>query len=303
MLRIGTRDSELAIIQANEVAASLTSLGIPSELVYVKTSGDLNPEKPIHQFGSVGIFTKELDSALLENRIDVAVHSCKDLPSELDTDFTIAACLPREDAADVLICRTDAEIIFQEDYLAVIATGSVRRKAAWKSRYPNHTTVEVRGNIKTRIQKLNNNNWDGLIMASAALKRLKINLPEIVVLDWLVPSPAQGIIAVVCKKSDRDIIQQLKRINHRDSFIAATVERNFLHLMEGGCVAPIGALAEIKNDTLFLKCSVMSVNGKEKVEFELQSSASDYATLGAKAFLYAQSKGAVEIINAIKNKS
>jgi len=302
MLRIGTRDSELAIIQANEVAENLAALGIQSELVFVKTSGDLNPEKPIHQFGSVGIFTKELDNALLDNTIDVAVHSCKDLPSALDDDFTIAACLPREDAADVLICRTDAEIIFQEDYAAVIATGSSRRNAAWKSRYPNHTTVEVRGNIKTRIQKLNNSSWDGLIMANAALKRLKIDLPQVVVLDWLVPSPAQGIIAVVCKKTDWDIIQQLKKMNHTNSFIAATVERDFLHLMEGGCVAPIGAFAEIKNDTVFLKCSVMSESGKEKVEFELQSSASDYATLGLKAFQYAQSKGAVEIINAIKNK-
>ena len=302
-LRIGTRDSELAVFQANEVKTALQTIGIASELVFVKTSGDLNPEKPINQFGTTGIFTKELDNALLNNEIDVAVHSCKDLPSTLENDFAIAACLPREDASDVLICKADAVFLNDENFAARIATGSIRRKAAWLSKYPKHETVDVRGNIKTRIQKLSDNNWHGLIMANAALKRLNINLPNTVVLDWLVPSPAQGIIAVVCKKNDNDIINTLQKINHQHSLIAATVERDFLQLIEGGCTVPVGAFAEIKDDKVFLKCSVMNENGTENLAFSMHSFISEYITLGKRAYQYTVENGADKILKNIKSKT
>ncbi len=300
MLRIGTRNSTLALWQAETVQQILIQYGAQSELVHIQSAGDVTQDIPLHQMGGIGIFTKALDDALLNNEIDCAVHSCKDLPSTLHESLCIAAHLKREDPRDILVCKTEPDIFLKENYDAVIATGSVRRKAQWLSKFPSHRIEDLRGNVQTRLKKLHDNTWDAAIFAYAGLKRLNIQPEKYYFPEWLLPAPAQGVVAVVCKKDDADTRKIFASVNHLDTALTTTVERDFLRLMEGGCIAPIGALATIHDNNITLGCSVLNENGSEKVAFEMQSSVKDYANLGGRAYETAAALGAVEIIKTLK---
>lgn len=267
IIRIGTRSSELAMWQANTVAHQLESLGHKTEIVKIDSLGDVVLDKPLYELGITGVFTKNLDIALLNNKIDIAVHSFKDVPTKLPEGIVQAAVLKRGDFSDLLVIKDDVNFFANDS--AIIATGSLRRKAQWLYRYPNHTITGLRGNVQTRLKKLEDNDWDGAIFATAGLKRLKLT-PEKqkgLKLDWMVPAPAQGAVMVATLGKDEELIEILKEINHEETALCVGVEREFLRLLEGGCTAPIGAMAMIINDEFKFKGVLFSPDGKQKMEY------------------------------------
>ena len=265
-LRIGTRDSKLAVWQAETVQQHLRNIGISSELVMVKSPADIDLKTPLHQFGGVGIFTKVLDDALLNNEIDIAVHSLKDYPTQSPQGITIAAVLERGPYQDILVHKGDTS--FLETSEATIATGSIRRVAQWKSKYPKHNTTNLRGNVQTRLQKLADNNWKGAIFAKAGLERINILPENHIVLDWMIPAPAQGVVGIGCREDEKEIYDTLREISHKTTELRANVERQFLRAVEGGCSAPVGAFCEVEGDTIKLTAGVFELDGSNKVVVE-----------------------------------
>lgn len=264
-IRIGTRDSQLALWQAKTVQAQLENLGHKTILVPVKSTGDLVLNKPIYELGITGVFTKTLDIALLNEEIDIAVHSLKDVPTILPKGIIQAAVLKRGNVRDTLVFKNNEEFLAQKE--AVVATGSLRRKAQWLNRYPTHTIVGIRGNVNTRLQKLENNkNWNGAIFAAAGLGRLSLTPKNAVNLDWMVPAPAQGAIMIACLESNKKILEACSAINHEETEICTNIEREFLNRLEGGCSAPIGALAFIKNEDVHFHGIILSEDGTKKIE-------------------------------------
>jgi hydroxymethylbilane synthase len=263
LLRIGTRDSALALWQAKTLQESLLDIGILSELVPIKSEGDLNLTQPLYSMGVTGIFTKTLDTALLNNQIDLAIHSMKDVPTQLPKGIVQAAVLSRGHVHDVIVWKNkDAK----EKVKRAIATGSLRRKAQWLSKFPEDQIVPLRGNIQTRLSKLKSENWEGAIFAAAALSRLEIT-DEIVepLLDFL-PAPAQGALLVVCRIEDVETAQQITLLNNSESEKCTQIERDFLHRLEGGCTAPIGALAQCKGNKIHFSGGLYSLQGSPPQE-------------------------------------
>ncbi len=262
MIRIGTRDSKLALWQANAVSDILMQRGTVSELVPMKSTGDLDQTSSVRDIGVVGVFTKVLDSALLNGNIDIAVHSLKDYPTVPDEGIALAAVLRRHDPSDVLVYKCDLTELDRKEF--VIATGSIRRIAFWKNRYPHHQMVDLRGNVPTRLQKLHQNDWAGAIFAKAGLDRLQLLPENYTKLDWMTPAPAQGIIGIVCRSDDHATLSEISSITDNATWIQAQLERSFLNHLEGGCSAPIGALANWTNtDELLFTGSLLSPDGSQ----------------------------------------
>lgn len=262
MIRIGTRDSKLALWQANAVSDMLMRRGIVSELVPMKSSGDLDQTSPVSDIGVVGVFTKVLDSALLIGDIDIAVHSLKDYPTMPDAGIALAAVLRRHDPSDVLVYKCDPNELNSKEL--VIATGSVRRNAFWKNKFPHHQVVNLRGNVPTRLQKLEHSDWAGAIFAKAGLDRLQLLPENYLKLDWMTPAPAQGIIGIVCRSDDNTTQSALSSISDDATWTQAQLERSFLHHLEGGCSAPIGALATwVGSDEIRFTGSLLSPDGSQ----------------------------------------
>ena len=260
-IRIGTRDSELALWQAKTVQNQLKTLGYPTEIVSTKSQGDIELSKPLYEMGVTGIFTKALDIALLNGEIDIAVHSMKDVPTALPEGIVVGAVLKRGNPHDVLVYKGD--LSFLEAEIATIATSSLRRKAQWLHRYPHHKIENLRGNVNTRLQKLTDNPWNGAIFAAAGLERIN-KLPEKhLVLDWMLPAPAQGAIVVVVREDNVALQKKLLPLHDDYTYIATQLERDFLRALEGGCTAPIGAFAEFKDEKLYFKGGLWSEDGKE----------------------------------------
>ena len=269
VIRIGTRDSELALWQANTVKKQLEEQGYQTVLVPVKSIGDLVLDKPLNELGVTGVFTKTLDVAMLKGEIDIAVHSMKDVPTVLPKGIVQAAVLERGNYMDILAFKNNEEFLSQKD--AVIATGSLRRKAQWLNRYPTHTVVDLRGNVQTRAEKLEKNNWNGAIFAAAGLERVGLEFENTIGLTWMVPAPAQGAVVVVALENDDYSRKACAELNHKETEICTTLERKFLNVLEGGCTAPIGALANIKDTNVSLKGVLLSVDGKKKIEVDFTS--------------------------------
>ncbi|HYC27776.1 MAG TPA: hydroxymethylbilane synthase, partial [Chitinophagaceae bacterium] len=204
LLRIGTRESQLAVWQATQVQQLLAQHGFASELVYIRSEGDIDLKTPLYEMGVQGIFTRSLDIALLNDRIDLAVHSLKDVPTQLPTGIAQAAVLKRGPVNDLLVYRDGADFLDDGNYSAVIATSSIRRQAQWLHKYPKHRMENLRGNVNTRLRKLNEMGWDGAIFAQAGLERINLRPDKSIVLDWMLPSPSQGAIVVVCRKDDEE---------------------------------------------------------------------------------------------------
>lgn len=279
IIRIGTRDSELALWQANTVKSKLENLGYATQLVPVKSQGDLVLDKPLYEIGITGIFTKTLDIAMINGTVDIAVHSMKDVPTRLPNGIVQTAVLERASSGDVLVSPSVAhgnKINWENP--CTIASGSLRRKAQWLHRYPHHTVVDLRGNVNTRLQKLKNNQWDGAIFAKAGLERLgflkSCNVENADFkgaaenLDWMLPAPAQGAMVVVALQQDEFSVTATSKLNHAPSQICTHIERDFLRTLEGGCTAPIGAYAEIIEDRILFKGCLFSVDGETKLEIE-----------------------------------
>ncbi|MFH6602944.1 hydroxymethylbilane synthase [Maribacter algicola] len=264
VIRIGTRDSELALWQANTVKSKLEALGHQAELVPVKSTGDLVLDRPLYELGITGIFTKTLDIALLEGTIDIAVHSLKDVPTLLPKGIVQAAVLERGNYYDILAYKHNQEFLAQRE--ATIATGSLRRKAQWLNRYPSHTVVDLRGNVNSRIEKLAENDWNGAIFAAAGLQRIGIEPENTIGLTWMIPAPGQGAVMVVALEKDKETLEACVALNHKETEICTSVERRFLNILEGGCTAPIGALATIEGEEMTLNGVLLSKDGKKKLE-------------------------------------
>jgi len=260
-IRIGTRDSELALWQAKTVQNQLKTLGYPTEIVSTKSHGDIELSKPLYEMGVTGIFTKALDIALLNGEIDIAVHSMKDVPTALPEGIVVGAVLKRGNPYDVLVYKGD--LSFLEAEIATIATSSLRRKAQWLHRYPHHNIENLRGNVNTRLQKLTDNSWNGAIFAAAGLERINKLPKKHLVLDWMLPAPAQGAIVVVVREDNVALQKKLLPLHDDYTYIATQLERDFLRALEGGCTAPIGAFAEFKDEKLYFKGGLWSEDGKE----------------------------------------
>ena len=275
IIRIGTRDSQLAMWQAKTVQSQLEHLGHKTVLVPVKSTGDLVLDKPLYELGITGIFTKTLDIAMLNGSIDIAVHSLKDVPTVLPKGIVQAAVLKRGNTNDTLVFKTNEEFLSARD--AVIATGSLRRRAQWLNRYPTHTIVGLRGNVNSRLEKLEENeDWNGAIFAAAGLGRLELTPENSVNLSWMVPAPAQGAVMIAALESDEETRAICAEINDEQTEICTSIEREFLNRLEGGCTAPIGALAYVnKAEELNFKGILLSKDGTKKIEV------SKVATIGS----------------------
>ena len=264
VIKIGTRDSQLALWQAHTVENQLQALGYETQIVPVKSAGDLKLDTPLYELGITGIFTKTLDVAMLNNTVDIAVHSLKDVPTALPKGIVQAAVLKRASTLDILVTK---EVV---DYTksCTVATGSLRRKAQWLHKYPAHTVVDLRGNVNTRLQKLQDNSWQGAIFAKAGLERIDVLPSRYTSLDWMTPAPAQGAMTIVALEKDPFCIEATQKLNDTPSQICTQIERDFLRTLEGGCTAPIGALAKIEGNTIEFKGCLLSLDGTKKIAIE-----------------------------------
>lgn len=266
-LRIGTRKSTLALWQANKVAGELKAHGIETELVEIESFGDKVQHIPIDKLGDKGVFTKALDDALLSGEIDLAVHSLKDVPTVLPSGLKLSAVLERGNPMDVLV-RPEQRSEYRN---RTIATGSIRRTAFWKNRFPGDEVVGLRGNVPTRLKKVDSNGWHGAIFAAAGLERIGYEDRISEVLDWMVPAPSQGIVGIVTNvKTDFEGV--LEKIDHKESHLCGAIERAFLNELEAGCSSPVGAHATIKHGVLYFKGVVLSLNGSKRLDIEREIS-------------------------------
>ena len=297
VIRIGTRESALAIWQANTFQDLLTSKGYSSELIPIKSEGDLDLVQPLYEMGTTGIFTKTLDTALLNDRIDLAIHSMKDVPTRLPEGIVQAAVLERGSVQDVIVQKTNISSLQRHQK---IATGSLRRKAQWLSKFPDHEIVPLRGNIQTRLSKLKNENWNGAIFAEAALVRLKLENKSVKILDWMIPAPAQGALMIVCKSQNKALFNILKQFNKPETALCTQIERDFLRTLEGGCTAPIGALATVEGNNIQFYGGVFSLDGKRKfiIKETFKKSSNQKGIKLAKQLL---KKGAADLVQEFKS--
>ena len=230
-IRIGTRESQLATWQATQVKQLLSQNDFESELVFIKSEGDIDLVTPLYEIGVQGIFTRSLDAALLNNRIDLAVHSLKDVPTQIPDGIIQAAVLKRGPVRDLLVFR-DEQSQFKysspiSQYSFNIATSSIRRKAQWLNKYPDDIIHNLRGNVNTRLKRLQEENWDGAIFAQAGLERIGLRPKTSIVLDWMLPAPAQGAIVVVCREDDRHFRVACANLNDTETEICTSIERAF----------------------------------------------------------------------------
>jgi hydroxymethylbilane synthase len=285
-IKIGTRESELAVWQATQVQHQLSDNGIAAELVFIKSEGDIDLQTPLYEMGVQGIFTRSLDVALLQKKIDIAVHSMKDVPTQLPAGIVQAAVLKRGNYKDLLLYKQELEGVKQQlggideilpatHAALTIATSSVRRKAQWLNRFPTHRLENLRGNVNTRIQKLTDSEWAGAIFAAAGLERIQRRPSNSVELDWMLPAPAQGAIVVVCRDAEQDLAAACASLNDVDTASCVKVERDFLRALMGGCSTPISAHAQIVQSTssdnkraIFFRGNLLSVDGSRKIEIE-----------------------------------
>ncbi len=334
ILRIGTRDSQLAVWQATFVKNELVKHGIASELVLIKSDGDIDLVTPLYEIGVQGVFTKTLDAALLSDKIDIAVHSMKDVPTQLAKGIQQAAVLKRANYKDILVWHPDIDkrnnpfarsshtinmrgkkvikesswsIPLREDpsnpgkpEKICIATSSVRRIAQWKNRFPDSIIENLRGNVNTRLKKLKESDWHGAIFAAAGLERINLRPEHSIELDWMLPAPAQGAIMIVCRENDTESKNKSALLNDETTAICTKIERDFLRTLMGGCSTPISALAEIEKDRINFKCSILSLDGKEKAETSY-SVFKNEIDLGVTAANFILENGGRKIAEKIRN--
>lgn len=299
IIRIGTRDSELALWQAHTVQKKLNDLGYKTEIIAVKSQGDIILDKPLYELGITGIFTKTLDIAMINGQVDIAVHSMKDVPTALPIGIVQAAVLARANTLDILVHKGNLDFLEEN---ATIATGSLRRQAQWLNKYPNHTVVDLRGNVNTRMQKLNESVWSGAVFAAAGLERINLKPTDFINLDWMIPAPAQGAMVIVAIGNDDFTLDAVSQLNDIETEICTYIERQFLKTLEGGCTAPIGALArycELEESFTF-KGSLLSIDGKQKLEIEKVVPVEEWKKLGFICANEILEKGGQELMKTIK---
>jgi hydroxymethylbilane synthase len=299
VIRIGTRDSELALWQAHTVEKKLNDLGYKTEIIAVKSEGDILLDKPLYELGITGIFTKTLDIAMINGQVDIAVHSMKDVPTALPIGIVQAAVLERANTLDILVHKGNLDFLESN---GTIATGSLRRQAMWLNKYPNHTVVDLRGNVNTRMQKLKDSDWNGAVFAAAGLERINLKPTDFIDLGWMIPAPAQGAMLVVAMGNDNFTLEALSELNHIETEICTYIERQFLKTLEGGCTAPIGALAKYneEEDTIHFDGVLFSLDGKQKFEINKIVPIQEWKKLGFYSAKEILDNGGAELMVTIK---
>ncbi|WP_213197197.1 hydroxymethylbilane synthase [Cloacibacterium caeni] len=299
MIRIGTRNSPLAMWQAKEVEQKLQNLGYETVLVPVLSSGDKNLNQPLYSLGITGVFTKDLDIALLNNEIDIAVHSLKDVPTILPQNIEVSAVLERDFPQDVLVRKSSSK----NKNLAElkIATSSLRRRAFWSEKFPNTQFSDIRGNVQTRLKKLEEGDFDATLFSLAGIKRMEMELGY-EILDFMISAPSQGVVAISSRVDDKETKEILQKINHKTTQICVEIERNFLRTLEGGCTAPIGAIAIFEENKIKFSGRLNSLDGSKTInvveEFEYEKS----ENYGKKFAEFVLENGGKEMMEEIKKQ-
>ncbi|MBI3139844.1 MAG: hydroxymethylbilane synthase [Sphingobacteriales bacterium] len=306
IIRIGTRESQLAVWQATQVQVLLAQNGYPAELVYIKSEGDIDLHTPLYEMGVQGIFTRSLDMALLNGRIDLAVHSMKDVPTQLPAGIRPAAVLKRGPVKDLLVYKGEwaeekGEWTLPGKLVLHIASSSIRRKAQWLNRYPAHQLHNLRGNVNTRLKKLQEENWDGAIFAQAGLERIGLRPENAKELDWMLPAPAQGAILVASLEKDSYTTEACRTFNDLETEICTRTERSFLRTLLGGCSTPISAFAQVNGNEIHFRGNILTLDGAEKAVVELKAGLTESEELGTRAAALLLENGGLAIAAKIRN--
>jgi hydroxymethylbilane synthase len=306
VLRIGTRGSPLALWQAEHVREALQAQlpNITTELVTVRTSGDQFPERSLAGIG-IGVFSKELDDALLEDRIDIAVHSLKDLPSTLHESLRVIAVPPRESPLDAWISR-DGTTLDDLHTGARVGTSSPRRRAQLLSRRPDLEIVPIRGNVDTRLRKTREGEFDGTILAHAGLLRLGRThvIQAVIDPEFMLPAVSQGAIGIVALNERPEFVEKIQSIDHPPSHHRVSTERAFLRTLRGGCQVPVAALAEIiDEDRIHLRGRIVSLDGTRVVEGEVEASIDEGPTSAEQLAEDLLARGGASILDDLRHES
>lgn len=299
MIRIGTRNSPLAMWQAKEVEQKLQNLGYETVLVPVLSSGDKNLNQPLYSLGITGVFTKDLDIALLNNEIDIAVHSLKDVPTILPQNIEVSAVLERDFPQDVLVRKSSSK---NKDLAELkIATSSLRRRAFWSEKFPNTHFSDIRGNVQTRLKKLEEGDFDATLFSLAGIKRMEMEL-EYEMLDFMISAPSQGVVAISSRVDDVETKAILQKINHKTTQICVEIERNFLRTLEGGCTAPIGAIAVFEENKIKFSGRLNSLDGSKTISVVEEFEYDESENYGKKFAEFVLENGGKEMMEEIKKQ-
>ena len=299
MIRIGTRNSPLAMWQAKEVEQKLQNLGYETSLVPVLSSGDKNLNQPLYSLGITGVFTKDLDIALLNNEIDIAVHSLKDVPTLLPQNIEISAVLERDFPQDVLVRKSSSK---NKDLAELkIATSSLRRRAFWLEQFPETEFFDIRGNVQTRLKKLEEGDFDATLFSLAGIKRMEMEL-DFEYLDFMISAPSQGVVAIASRVDDLGVKEILQQINHKETQICVEIERNFLRTLEGGCTAPIGAIAKFEDNKIYFKGKLNSLDGAKTLNLVEEFEYNETENYGEEFAEIILDKGGREMMQEIKKQ-
>lgn len=296
-LKIGTRNSPLALWQAQEVESKLKTLGFETEIVPIISSGDKNLNQPLYALGITGVFTKDLDIALLNKEIDIAVHSLKDVPTQLPHNIQISAVLERDFPEDVLVRNDDSEPLDIE--VLKIATSSLRRRAFWLKEFPETEFADIRGNVQTRLKKLDDGIANATIFSLAGIKRMNLDITYEQI-PFLLQAPSQGVVAIASLSDNDKLNERLKTISHKETEICVTIEREFLKTLEGGCTAPIGAKAEVLDGQIRFIGRLCSLDGKNCIETDEIFDWNDSENFGEKIALKVLENGGKELMEEIR---
>ncbi len=305
-LVVGTRGSELALWQSNWVKQQLEDK-IPHtdiQLKIVKTQGDKISDTPLSKIGGKGLFTKEIDLALFDRQIDLVVHSLKDLPTEIPEGLTIGAVTKREAVQDVFVKHPGNKYtsLVSLPKSAVIATGSLRRKCQLMHFRPDFIVEDLRGNVPTRIRKLDASDWDGIVLAKAGLDRLgrSDRITEVLSTELILPAVGQGALAIEIRSDDDELSECVARLNDAETEITTRAERVLLRHLQGGCQVPIGAYGRILNDELRLDAMIGSLDGKHVIRGTMRGNREDAESLGARLAETLLQSGGDNILNEIR---
>jgi hydroxymethylbilane synthase len=306
VLRIGTRGSTLALWQAEYVQSALESLpGAPrTELVLIKTEGDRIQDVPLWKVQGKAFFTKEIERALLDERVDIAVHSLKDLATEMPPGLSLGAVMEREDPRDVLICPEEVDLESPEDLLrgARVGTSSLRRRALLRRWRGDLELAELRGNVPTRLEKLDDGEYDAIVLAAAGVIRLGLShrISAYLSFQRVLPAVSQGAVGVQIREEDQRVRKWIASLDHPGTRVATTAERAFLRTVEGGCHVPVGGFGQVRDDGLRLRGVVSSLDGSQSVEGEITGPPAESEALGISLARDLLGKGGKEILDRIR---
>ncbi|MBU0991782.1 MAG: hydroxymethylbilane synthase [Proteobacteria bacterium] len=301
---IGTRGSQLALFQANWVKTELIRIhpSLSVEIEIIKTKGDKILDVPLAKVGGKGLFVKEIEDALLKGTIDIAVHSMKDMPGDLPQGLCIGAVPVRETPNDVLI-SVDNKCLFDIHHGAKVGTSSLRRSSQLLGKRPDIEILPLRGNIDTRIKKLQAGEMDGIILAAAGVKRLNLDhhISELIDTETMLPAVGQGALCIEARENDKAVLKMIHLLDDRNTRVAVSGERAFLHRLEGGCQVPIAAYGKLENESFILSGLVADLDGSTVLKDTIKGKKDNFERLGIELAEQLLDKGAGNILEKLKN--